>query len=166
MAEDSVTSRPVHGFSRLDLHQGDVVSRFHSLLAASLVVALAACSNPTGPERVRVLGTIAFRAQEPRISLQPDGRTVEVRVDTFGDGCREQGETAVVVDGLTATVSPYDYRTATAETSCTDILQTFEHRAVVQFPTSGAAVIRIRGQRTSVESGVDTLVVESVVQVP
>ena len=166
MAEDSVTSRPLHRFSRLDLHQGDVVSRFHNLLAASLVVALAACSTPTEPERVRVLGIIAYTAQEPRVTLQPDGRTVEVRVDTFGGGCEEQGETTVAVDGLTATVTPYDYRTADAITVCADILQTFEHRAVVRFPTSGAGVIRVRGHRISFASGVDTLIVERAVQVP
>jgi hypothetical protein len=135
----------------------------HRLVAALLAVTTAACGSPTVSDRVRALGEIAgYNSDDPKIDVRQSGRTVEVEVVTYGGGCHEAGETEVLVDGLTATISPYDY-TAYPGTSCTRELRTFVHRATVQFAAAGAARVRVRGldvrTRTAANMTGDTLVV-------
>lgn len=142
----------------------------HRLPLLMLVPLLVACSALTGADRVRVLGAIAgYLDGDPQVTIQQDGRTITVLVTTYGGGCHTQGETEVVIDGLMATVTPYDY-TATPGTGCTDQLLSFEHRAVVQFPSGGTAQLRIRGidRRGRSETNMvgDTLVVTRTVAIP
>jgi hypothetical protein len=97
------------------------------------------------PGRVRVVGAIAgFNHDDPRVRTSVQGRTVTVRVTTYGAGCHSQGPTEVTVDGLTADVRPYDY-TAPDGTPCTMQLLSFEHEATIAFPRAGTAVIRVHG---------------------
>ena len=140
------------------------------LLSFLLILLASGCSVFTDPDRVRVLGEIAgYLEGDPQVGIEQDGRTVTVLVTTYGSGCHTMGETDVVVEGLTATITPWDY-TAPPGTACTDQLLSFEHRAVVQFATSGTAELRIRGIDISSRSATnmvgDTLVVTQTVELP
>jgi hypothetical protein len=73
------------------------------------------------------------------------GRILTVTVLTTGNGCYAKGPTEVRVDGLAATVTPYDYFDLRAE-ACADVLQEFRHRAEITFEEAGAATVRIRAQ--------------------
>lgn len=132
---------------------------------------LLACTSttPTGPDQRRQLGTIAgYQTNDPRITLVADGRTVIVSVITYGGGCDSKGETEVVVNGLSAVVTPYDYWTSTTG-ACTDILRSFAHSTTIEFVESGTAQIIIRGldrrTRTPKNPDGDTLSVVRSVEV-
>ena len=142
----------------------------HGLPLLLLVPLLSTCGVLTGADRVRVLGAIAgYMDGDPQVTVQQDGRTVTVLVTTYGGGCHTPGETDVVIDGLIATITPWDY-TATPGTECTHQLLSFEHRAVVPFSSGGTAQLRIRGMDISRRSAGnmvgDTLVVTRTVAVP
>lgn len=140
------------------------------LLPFLFILLAAGCSLGTDPDRVRVLGQIAgYLEGDPQVSLEQDGRAITVRVTTYGSGCHTPGETDVVVEGLTATITPWDY-TAPPGTGCTDQLLSFEHRVAVQFASSGTAELRIRGidigSRSATNMVGDTLVVTRTVELP
>jgi len=105
--------------------------------------------SATGPEdanRIRVVGAIAgFNENDPNIEIIPQNANVIVRVTTYGDGCYTKGETVATVDGMTATVTPYDY-TLEGNVTCTMQLATFQHETTVDFRDGkGEAVILIHG---------------------
>ena len=122
------------------------------------------------PGRVLHLGLIAgFNNDDPRVTLTQDGRRVDLSVTTYGDGCHSKGITDVVLNGLEALVTPYDY-TATPGSTCTRQLVSSIHRASLQFDRSGTARIRVRGidagTRTSSNLVGDTLVAVRTVAIP
>ena len=141
------------------------------LLPFLLLLPAAACGLVTDTYRIRALGEIAgYMEGDPQIGLERDGRTVTVLITTYGSGCHTTlGETDVVVDGLMATITPWDY-TARPGTGCTRQLLAFEHRAVVQFASAGTAQLRIRGIDVSSRSAAnmvgDTVVVTRTVELP
>ena len=120
--------------------------------------------------RVLELGSIAgYNNDDPRFTLTRDGRRVDLAVTTYGGGCHSKGITDVILNGLNADVTPYDY-TAQAGTTCTRELRSFIHQASLQFAQSGAAQIRIRGidarARTSGNPVGDTVTVVRTVELP
>jgi len=139
-------------------------------IVSCILIALTGCTGATGPDRLRVLGEIkGYNSGDPQILIVlQEGRRVDVSVTTYGGGCHSQGETEVDIQGLTVTVTPYDY-TALPGTGCTRQLVAFTHRAFVQFRNSGTARVRVRGldagNRSAGNLLGDTLVVEQVVEV-
>lgn len=133
--------------------------------AAALAVVLSACHILAGPDEVRRMGSIAgYTSDDPRVTLVQVGRRVDVSVISYGGGCERQGDTEVVVTGLEAMVTPFDFTDADAQV-CTDILKSFDHKASIEFPTGGTATIRVRG--LSLVWGVaDTIVVTREVTLP
>ncbi|MEX0909542.1 MAG: hypothetical protein WDZ58_07235 [Gemmatimonadaceae bacterium] len=126
------------------------------------------CTTTTAPDRVRQLGEIAgFNNGDPYVTIEQDGRRVDVSITTYGDGCHTQGETEVVMNGLGAEVTPYDYSAARGS-FCTRELRSSVHRASLNFERSGMAQIRIRGIDASTRSSTnligDTLVVVRTVE--
>ena len=114
-----------------------------SLLA--LTILLLGCSSATEPGWLRVVGTIEAYGDDPRISLTQEGRTVSISVFTMGRlGCFEGGETEVTVEGLQATVTPFDYH-APPNTHCPHRGETLEHEAILEFETSGVTRITVHG---------------------
>jgi hypothetical protein len=111
-------------------------------------VALAmGCSSITYPEE-RVIGVITgFNADDPHVAV-PDtvaaGESFAVTVRTYGGGCTRKGETETEIDGLRATVTPYDIQTRAD--ICTDILKQFTHTASLRFNETGTARVVVRGR--------------------
>ncbi len=73
-----------------------------------------------------------------------------VAVTTFGNGCVSFARTEVTVQGLIATVEPYDYDDAlrqdlTALAVCNDVGRSFRHPADLVFATTGEATIQFTG---------------------
>lgn len=94
---------------------------------------------------VRVEGTLAgYNESDPQITLSQVGRDVLVKIITYGPGCYEKGETEAQVEGLNATVTPYDYAPQPGS-SCTRDLVAFEHTTTLRFTTSGTATVVVHG---------------------
>ena len=134
--------------------------------AICMIVALtqlASCDLNSGPDRVRVLGSIAgYNDDDPQITLDPDGRNVTVAVTTYGSGCHTLGETEVEISGLEAKITPFDY-TAAAGTGCDRMLRSFVHSVTLSFASEGTARIQVRGIDNRGSAG-DTLVIERAVE--
>jgi hypothetical protein len=131
--------------------------RVSILLPALLAVG---CSTVTNPIGTRVIGAIAgFTADDPRIDLVAEGKTVHVKVLTYGAPCDSAAETRVTVSGLAAEVVPYDFRGDCPQRS----LKTIEHAVTIAFTASGTASVTVRGidasKRTSANPVGDTVAV-------
>jgi hypothetical protein len=117
-----------------------------SLLTAPDASLERSATSPEDANRVRVVGAIAgFNDNDPHISIVRQNANVLVRITTYGDGCFSKGETEVTVDGMVATITPYDY-TEPESAVCTMQLVTFKHETTVDFRDGkGEALIRIHG---------------------
>ena len=146
------------------------------LLAAACMACASGLAAPAdGPEsgasaqRVRILGTIkGYNTDDPHIDVSSSGRTAQVVVITYGDGCLTKGDTEVRVAGLVADITPYDY-TAPPGSICTRQLVSVRHTATVTFAGAGEATIRIHGMDASNLSAAnmrgDRIIVERKVRV-
>jgi hypothetical protein len=137
---------------------------------AGLLPLLVGCSLATEPEHRLVLADIAgYHVGDPFVEVTSSGSSATVRVTTFGSSCNARGVTEVRVEGLTATVEPYNYAPP-AGTPCPRDLRSFIHEATVQFDRSGDARILVRGldarSRSAANLTGDTLTVERWVSNP
>lgn len=117
-----------------------------SLLVLSAIGLLTGCGWVVGPEEGTRLGVISFYDDPVVISLPEvvaPGIPFEVTVLTYGGGCVSAGETEVEVLGSTVDITPRDVHTG--HNVCTDILNIFEHSALVTLTDPGTAVIRFHG---------------------
>jgi hypothetical protein len=81
----------------------------------------------------------------------------EVSVRTYGGGCIRQGDTEVaMISPTTAEVRPSDLF-YTGAGACTLELRLFTHRATLQFPNAGNALVRLRARGRA--GATDTVVV-------
>lgn len=131
-----------------------------------LGIALVTACSPTEPSQHRVLGTIAgFDSTDPHVVLSSAGTAVTVGIRTYGNGCYSVAETVVDVDGLEATVTPYDYDPGCFQRD----LKLLDHSATISFPSQGTALIRVKGLDVSKLSGTnlqpDTLLVERTIEI-
>ena len=117
----------------------------------ALLLLLASCSSAMGPEQVRVLGSIiGSDPGDPHIELAVQGRSVTVRVTTYGNGCYSVASTAATVTAMEATVTPWDYTAGPgAHVNCADLLRSLTHEVALQFGATGTARILVRGLDTS-----------------
>lgn len=126
-----------------------------------VVVLCAGCEPlPSNVVEVRVLGTVYIEGiqpdmQRPAIELPETvsaATPFTVTVVTEVGGCVRGGETDVEVIGGTATITPYDYSTSSADGGsdliCTDDLRFYNHIAQVTFGTAGEGTVVVRS-RTS-----------------
>lgn len=115
---------------------------------AILALFLAGCGALTGPDEERRVGVIDFFDQ-PTFVVVPDtvraGEDFEVSVVTYGNGCVTSDTTEVQVSDQFAQVVPYDIHRG--NTTCPDVLRTFDHKARVRFDQAGAAAVRVVGKR-------------------
>lgn len=141
------------------------------LITLALLAVVLGCSSTTEPDQIQVLGTIVgFNQDDPRIEVTADGRVVTVRVTTYGNGCYSKGITKTAVDGLEATITPWDRTVApSSNVACTDILLSFTHEAELRFDAAGTARILVRGVDAGTASAGkrgETVTVERTVEVP
>jgi len=140
----------------------------------ALLLLLASCSSATGPEQVRVFGSIiSSDPGDPHIELAVQGHSVTVRVTTHGNGCYSVASTATTATTATATeatVTPWDYTTGPgAHVNCADLLRPLTHEVALQFGATGTARILVRGLDTSEALGgksAKEVTVERVVELP
>lgn len=141
-------------------------------IAVTLLL-LAGCSLSTEsplsePAPRLVLAAIAgYFAEDPVVEVASSGRTAHVRVRTYGSSCNALGTTDVRVEGLTATVTPYNHAPPPGS-PCPRDLRIFVHEATVDFASTGSARILVRGLDARTRSATnlvgDTLTVERVVE--
>ena len=120
-------------------------------------VLLAGCSLITGVSESRQVGMLGY-PDDLLISV-PDsavvGQPLAVTVRTLGsDGCWKGDGTDIKVNGLTATITPYDVDRVTRGTACTQMLVEIIHTANLTFGLRGEAQISIRGRDGTVTRGV------------
>lgn len=139
-----------------------IISRISSVIFGSLVIA--SCGSTLESESV-FLGTIEEDSESaPAVVEAPSqsvvGEEFNVTVVTYADsGCEEAGPTTVNIEGLRATVLPFDRRNGSR--FCSDHAQVLEHQAKVRFEQAGLAEIVVRG--LSAERGDTIEVVREVV---
>lgn len=117
--------------------------------AALAFLALAGCGI-TGPESTRRLAVIEFTEDDPVVVEVPAtatrGVAFQVAIDSYGGGCIGQGPTEVEVNGLTATVEPYQFEVVDGDAACTAELRTYRNVAQVRFDQAGTGRIVFRGR--------------------
>ena len=101
----------------------------------------------TEPEYALRPGVIDFYGDGPEFYVDAVAsvrRPGTVRVVTIGNGCHRKGEVKVDIEGLVATVEPYD-SVCVGCSVCNDIGLSFTYIAKLPFPEPGVATVRIRG---------------------
>jgi hypothetical protein len=131
---------------------------------------LSGCAMATEPSHHLELGVIAgFFHDDPFVEVRTSGTSAVVTVTTFGSSCNAKGVTRVTMDGLTATIMPFNHAPP-AGTPCPRDLRSFVHEATVGFDRSGTARIRVRGidgrTRSAANLIGDTITVERTVTIP
>ena len=117
-----------------------------TLVGCSLLLG---CQNPTGAYQT-VIGTIDVGvATSPGVIQGPAtgsvGERLEFTVSTFGNSCISSLGANVVVDGLLATVTPYD-REYRGPIACLDYLKAYPRTVTVSFAQPGNAIVRVQGR--------------------
>ena len=119
---------------------------------------------PAWPHRIDPAIITADARGSPSVEVDMLGTSAVIGIRVGGvTGCHAIAETEVVVEGLTATITPRNYN-STGTGGCPKALANRVATAVVAFGRSGEAVIRVRG--LSEAAGTDTIVVERSVTVP
>jgi hypothetical protein len=112
-------------------------------LACSLAFSFAcSCTSGVSPGDTTELAAISgYGIDDPRVTYEVAGRTVVVKVRTYGAICDMLASTKVLVQGRTATVTPYNTIGGCSERA----LRVIEHTATVAFQTAGQVSIEVRG---------------------
>jgi hypothetical protein len=126
------------------------------LLAVLLMTCVAGCDFLLGDDELPVLarqrGVVEYYgdsvAVETPASVIRD-QPFEVSLRTYGGGCIRQGDTEVRLQGLVATLEPYDsfLVKAPARYACTSDLRLFSHKVLLTFEQSGNATVQVLGRR-------------------
>ena len=117
-------------------------------LAALFVCACSPFTDPPGWSRV--IGTVNPALSSIQMVSVPPEATVSVPITvtvmTLGSSsCTRADGTDVSVNGLLATITPYD-RVAPPGTACTRDLRGFPHQVQLRFATAGQARINVVGR--------------------
>jgi hypothetical protein len=124
--------------------------------SASATCAYTGGTAPAGSEAESVPGILDFHGTQEAVTAPATARVgedVPVTITTFGDGCVEKGDEAVLLGENIATVFVYDLTTATRpDVRCTTILKTFSHTVTVRFTRAGEARIQVWGRRIGADT--------------
>jgi hypothetical protein len=104
-------------------------------------------SAPVSKE-ARVIGIIG---QSQNVITVPKsvkaGKEFDVKITTQGGGCEREGDTSVVMMQAGASITVYDFTTATGPgVVCTMIMKTFTHTATLKFDEPGEMLLRVWGR--------------------
>lgn len=115
---------------------------------ALAVLSIACHSSPLEP--ARVIGNIGGQSATQVIDAPASasaGQSFNVTVSTFGNSCVKAAGADVRVEGLVATITPYDV-VATGVT-CLDYSKAYPRVVPLSFAQAGAATIRVQGRSDS-----------------
>src|SRR5262245_483021 len=128
--------------------------------------------GPEAAKEARVLGIIDYNGQSQDVITAPSsvkpGKEFEVKIKTQGGGCEREGDTSVVLMENGASITIYDFTTATQpNTPCTKILKTFTHTATLKFDQPGEMLLRVWGRAIAADTPPDgaPVVVEKKIKV-
>lgn len=127
-----------------------------AILAAVVLVVCAASpsggGSPDNPGK-RVPGTLAQYGEALQI-IVPEaverGEVFEVDVTIYGGGCVGEGDLEVEVEGLQATIRPYDYDVSVPGFGCTLELIIYRRTASLRFDAPGRAQVRVLGLKKGI----------------
>jgi hypothetical protein len=118
--------------------------------AGAVVLTAAACDLVAPNETVVPALIVGVTSDEPDISVPATaevGQDVVVRVTSYGlSGCWRKGETQASVDGLDATVRPFDVEPDDGSI-CTANIPVFTHEATVRFEEAGTGTVTVHGRQ-------------------
>lgn len=124
-----------------------------ALIISSLALLSCASADVVGvDEHGRFPATLEHYGDPVRLNVPTTaevGQDVSLVVSTYGGGCISPGETEVELDGLKATVRPYDYvplETLRGDIVCTLDLRLNRHEAILRFDERGVARIDVHGR--------------------
>lgn len=152
--------------------------RAMALLVPGLLISVASCTVSSGPETETVRGILRFQPDvetTAAASTDPDGpadvteatieapdtvrvgETFPVTIRTVGlDGCWAAAGEDVTVEGLTATVVPFDSTGDREGVACTMALTSLLHEVELSFGEAGEARVRVEGRRVIGREGSET----------
>jgi hypothetical protein len=123
-----------------------------------LALLLFGCHSPIDPAAGRVVGIIDAGQTFPQVIEAPaeasSGQSFTVTISTFGNSCVAAAGADVTIDGLVATITPYDV--VAAKGWCLDYLKAYPRAVQLSFAQAGAATIRVNG-RSDYQSGLVTV---------
>ena len=119
--------------------------------AISLGILSIACHSSPLESRTRVIGVIDGGQSSPQVIDAPAtaslGQSFSVTVSTFGNSCVTADGADVAIDGLVATITPYDV--VVAGVNCLDYSKAYPRVLHLIFGQAGAATIRVKGRSDS-----------------
>jgi hypothetical protein len=119
----------------------------HLLILTGLLVGLAGCSTPTGPDHRRVIGFINGGSIVAPDTVQV-GSWFTATVHTFGSSCTKPDGVELTLRPSEAQVTPYDLVSIPTDSRsvCTADLRAHPHPVELRFTRAGPAVIVALGQ--------------------
>lgn len=124
------------------------IPRSFAIVLAAL--SIACHSSPVEPGRV--IGIIDAGQSLSQVINAPTeaslGQSFSVTVSTFGDSCVHAAGADVTIDGLVATITPYDV-VVVGNGVCLDYLKAYPRVVALSFGQAGAATIRVKGRSDS-----------------
>jgi len=125
---------------------------------ALAVLSVACHSSPIGPGAGRVVGIIDAGQSFPQVIDAPAqaslGQSFSVTVSTFGNSCVRAAGADVTIDGLVATITPYDV--VVTGVTCLDYSKAYPRVLQLSFGQAGTATIRVKG-RSDYQPGLVTV---------
>jgi hypothetical protein len=122
------------------------------------VLSIACHSSPLDLPAERVVGTIDVGVTNQQVIDAPaeasSGQSFTVTVSTFGNSCVTASGADVTIDGLVASITPYDV--VVSGVTCLDYLKAYPRAVQLSFAQVGAATIRVKG-RSDYQSGLVTV---------
>ena len=120
------------------------IARSFSIVLAVLSIA---CHSSIEPGPGRVVGIIDAGQSFPQVIDAPTeaslGQSFSVTVSTFGNSCVTAAGADVTIDGLVATITPYDVVVGGV---CLEYLKAYPRVVQLSFGQAGAATIRVNGR--------------------
>ena len=127
---------------------------------------------PAAANEARVIGIIDYNGQSQNVITAPStvkpGKEFDVKITTQGGGCEREGDTSVVMMQNGASITVYDFTTATGPgVVCTMIMKTFTHTATLKFDQPGEILLRVWGRAIASDTPPDgaPVVVEKKIKV-
>jgi hypothetical protein len=118
-----------------------------SLAVAVSLLSTACHQSPVDSKDGRVVGTIDAGGTLNQVIENPStvsvGQSFSITVSTFGNSCVSPAGADAVVNGLVATITPYDFIVGG---TCLDYLKPYPRSVQLRFNQAGTATIRVNGR--------------------